>query len=551
MGIWLSWVDDFLALGERNHVTQMRNEMMALFECDDLGTLNEYVGTKIETGEKSIKVTQPVLIQCFEDEFGVKEGAHVRTPAIIGQQLEEGVDDEKLDEAMHKRYRSGVGKLVYLARWSRPDILNQTRSLARYLKGPTMTHYKAMLRCMQYCVTTSKRGLSINPNIQWDGSKDYEFCIEGYSDAAYNSCPDTSSGVSGCTTTFIGVPVITRSSTQRTAKLSVCEAELDSAVETVQDMLFTRNIVESMELKVKLPMILHTDNKGVEEIVNGWTVGGRTRHIRTKHTFLRELKEQGILRVIHTKGEEMRSDLFTKNLPGHLFDRHIKHYVTDESPIKQTIGEASAEEHLERESVGGHLFARGTSSLKHEQTSLKHEQTSPKHGQTAQDVTEYQEMIMMNHDTIEEENTIDEGSNRDKYGLTEDEKFRIAMNQLSILRRMQNNETICYQCPKDDDPCFGCDRTVKECRNDGAHSHEYMDIHDCIQRKNSRNSNTYSNYRKILIIMNQIQKIRIRNQKQTQKMTHLMTKTIRKMTYLTFTTPLIENFRTQHTNFRQ
>ena len=45
--------------------------------------------------------------------------------------------------------------------------------------------------------------------------------------------------------------------------------------------------------------------------------------------FLRELKEQGIIKVEWIATEENNADLFTKNLQGPLFERHTSVYVRD------------------------------------------------------------------------------------------------------------------------------------------------------------------------------------------------------------------------------
>jgi hypothetical protein len=42
--------------------------------------------------------------------------------------------------------------------------------------------------------------------------------------------------------------------------------------------------------------------------------------------FLRELKEQGLLMTQWLSGEEMSSDLLTKNLPRSLHEKHTKTY---------------------------------------------------------------------------------------------------------------------------------------------------------------------------------------------------------------------------------
>ena len=51
-----------------------------------------------------------------------------------------------------------------------------------------------------------------------------------------------------------GTPVALRNSTKKTVSLLTTEAELDAAVMGVLDTLFTRNILKSLGLKVKLPM---------------------------------------------------------------------------------------------------------------------------------------------------------------------------------------------------------------------------------------------------------------------------------------------------------
>jgi hypothetical protein len=169
-----------------------------------------------------------------------------------------------------------------LATWSRPDILNAVREVSRHLKTPTQNHYNAMKTIMEYCISTAGRGRKIEPLQQWDGSTEFEFVVSSKSDSTYNQCPETRRSVSGNTMKVNGVLVITKSIMQETMKLSVTKAELDSAVTNVQDMLFVKLIIESLGLKVKIPMILSVSNQGVWELVNNWSVGGRTQHVASK-----------------------------------------------------------------------------------------------------------------------------------------------------------------------------------------------------------------------------------------------------------------------------
>jgi hypothetical protein len=70
--------------------------------------------------------------------------------------------------------------------------------------------------------------------------------------------------------------------------LSVTEAEFVAAVEVVVNMLFAWRVVESMGLKVQLPMRIEVDNKGAVDLANSWTATNRTRHIALTSDILRE-----------------------------------------------------------------------------------------------------------------------------------------------------------------------------------------------------------------------------------------------------------------------
>ena len=67
--LWISWVDDCLFICPRHMREQVRNELASRFDCDIVGNMDEYVGCKLERNDEegSIRITQPVLLQSFED----------------------------------------------------------------------------------------------------------------------------------------------------------------------------------------------------------------------------------------------------------------------------------------------------------------------------------------------------------------------------------------------------------------------------------------------------------------------------------------------------
>ncbi len=166
-------------------------------------------------------------------------------------------------------YCSGVRKAMHMMQYSRPDTYNAVCDLVRHMTSATQVHIDTMLRLMKYIDDTRDRGLVLTNSTQkWDGSKDHEFIISGRSDSDYAKDTQTRKSISGYRVLLEGAPVMFKSSTQKAVALLVCEAEQSSGALCAQDMLYCKNVLESMGLKVKLPMLLEMDNKGAVDLAN-------------------------------------------------------------------------------------------------------------------------------------------------------------------------------------------------------------------------------------------------------------------------------------------
>ena len=126
-------------------VRKAREEMLSLFECDDVGEVKEYLGCKVERNQErgEVRLTQPVILQSFVDEFNLPQGNKmVNTPAIAGSVLNPDISEANvIRPSTHAKYRTGVGKLLHVTRWSRPEIWNAVRELTRAVKGLSKIHY--------------------------------------------------------------------------------------------------------------------------------------------------------------------------------------------------------------------------------------------------------------------------------------------------------------------------------------------------------------------------------------------------------------------------
>jgi hypothetical protein len=326
--LWTSWVDDCFVCGKKEAVIKAKELFKGQFDCDEVGELKEYIGCKVDIDKEKqfMKLTQPVLLQSYVDEFDLPGGEVPKTPAVPGDVLQPCEKENQVTISDQRLFRKGVGKLLHMMRWSRPDILNAVRELSRFMSGPSIAHMKAMYRTMKYCVETPNRGLVLQPNESWDGSADFEFTVSGRADSDYAKDPERRRSVSGYSTFLCGAPVTMKSRMQSCVTLSVTEAELVSGTQCAQDMLFIMRVLESIGLKVKKPMILEMDNKGAIDLAHNWSVGGRTRHDSIRQNFLRELQEEGTIEVEWIPTDMNSADLFTKNLAGPAFEKHVSVY---------------------------------------------------------------------------------------------------------------------------------------------------------------------------------------------------------------------------------
>ena len=97
----------------------------------------------------------------------------------------------------------------------------------------------------------------------------------------------TKRSVSGWSAKLNNVSYTRKSKMQRFVTLSVTEADCVAAISCVRDMIYGKHFIESLGLKVKLPMTLYMDNKGGVDIFNNWTIAGNTRAVSVRFCYIR------------------------------------------------------------------------------------------------------------------------------------------------------------------------------------------------------------------------------------------------------------------------
>ena len=114
-------------------------------------------------------------------------------------------DDELINTNLQAQYRSGVGMLLYLINYTRPDIANLVREYSKMKDKATPLHNKTLLKLIKYLLGTKNKGLRMNPKMNGD------HLIAGYGDSDYAGDKDTSRIITRLGTYLYELPISWRS----------------------------------------------------------------------------------------------------------------------------------------------------------------------------------------------------------------------------------------------------------------------------------------------------------------------------------------------------
>lgn len=324
------WVDDSLLVGHHNAIDEVISDLKSEgFTLKVEGSLQDYLSCeiKIDKEQKMGWIHQPHLLDKLEKKFGedVKNLQRYRTPGTPGLAILRD-SNSRVDEEKHRIYRSGVGMLLYLVKYSRPDIANAVRELTKALDAPSPAAYKEMLRVIKYTIDTKDLALKIQPI---DAETDGSWTIVVYCDSDFAGDKETRVSIAGFVVYLLGVPISWKSKGMKSVTLSSSEAEYVALAEAAKEVKFVYQLLQSMGMKIKTPIIVRVDNVGAIFMAENVAVSQRTKHIDVKYRFVQEFVMDEFLKIIFVRTDENQADIFTKNVSGELHEKHSKHMVIE------------------------------------------------------------------------------------------------------------------------------------------------------------------------------------------------------------------------------
>ena len=223
--------------------------------------------------------------------------------------------------------RGKAGMSLYLVKYSRPDIANPVRELSKVLDAPTPASFKEMLRVIKYVLDTKEYGLRVHP------TKEKDECWElvCFCDSDYARDPDTRKSVTGYVLYVKGVPVCWKSKAQRSVTLSSTEAEWIALSEATKEIIFVLQLLESLEIKVNLPITVRVDNTGAISMSKNINTTSGTKHVDVRTKYVNQYCEDGVVKIVFVESANNDADILTKNLGQELHNKHSNKLISDKN----------------------------------------------------------------------------------------------------------------------------------------------------------------------------------------------------------------------------
>jgi hypothetical protein len=109
---------------------------------------------------------------------------------------------------------------------------------------------------------------------------------------------------------FCGAFIAWKSKASNSVTLSSTEAEYVALSEISKEIMFVKQVLETMGIGLKLPLIVQIGNVGSIFLSNNYSLGQRRKHIDIQRHFV---CEEGIIKILFVGTDNNDADIHTKN----------------------------------------------------------------------------------------------------------------------------------------------------------------------------------------------------------------------------------------------
>ena len=189
-----------------------------------------------------------------------------------------------------KEYLVIIGKLLWVANSTWPDLSLTMGILARHMHEPSQEHYQAAQWVLRYLESTKEVGLVYR-------ASELQEPLVVHSDANWASDATIQrKSTSGSVALVYGNPVAWKSATQKCVSLSAVKAEFIAATEATCKVLFLKQLLCSIGIATGTLMV-YLDNTGCIQVSKDPAQHWKLKHIDTKFHFICNNIQEGKVQI--------------------------------------------------------------------------------------------------------------------------------------------------------------------------------------------------------------------------------------------------------------
>lgn len=299
------YVDDILVIGSNLQQTLEFETTLStkVMKLKIIGNTTRFVGINIKRNreERKIYLSQEQFVSDIVINEGLEDKPTKPSPSSVSRDL------YTAPLGGNEPIRSLVGKLRYAVDHTRPDALFPTSQISSAASSPGEQHLYAAQHLVRYLNGTSNLCLTL-------GGTD-PIVLECFADSSYVESGESKSQLAYCMRLGKSSGMfLSRSIKDTHVSLSSAESEIYAVKEAIQDIVWSRNMLEFLGVAVTSPTPIYEDNQAVLFLTETVKVHPRTKHINKILNFIREFITEEVICLIKVHTSINVADIMTKNL---------------------------------------------------------------------------------------------------------------------------------------------------------------------------------------------------------------------------------------------
>ena len=306
------YVDDCIFTGSSNQlIASYKEKLNSCYALTDLGPLHWLLGIKItrDRAAHTISLSQSSYLDSILTRFSFANAKAYGSPMVPGADYSKKDAPTTADEAARMKrtpYRQAIGSLMYAAIATRPDITFAVSSLSRFLNDPGDAHWEAVKRIFRYLIGTKDLKLTF-------GGERHD--LEGFTDADGGTQEDRRA-ISGYCFLVDGGAVSWTAKKQELVTLSTAEAEYVAATHAAKKAKWLHKLLGELFPQIlHFPTTIYCDNQAAIKLATTDNYHSRTKHLDQRYYFIRDVVEEGVIKLVYCPSKDMVADVLTKALP--------------------------------------------------------------------------------------------------------------------------------------------------------------------------------------------------------------------------------------------